>query len=162
MSKFSKNKNKKELPEISTASLPDIVFMLLFFFMVATVMRENTLMVKNKLPYADQVEKLQKKNLVMYIYAGQPSDGYRAQYGTEARIQLNDKFADVSEIRQFIIQERNSKNESQQKDLTTSLKVDKDANMGLVGDIKHELREVEAYRINYTTRNGKAEQNIRR
>ena len=72
MSKFKKKKGG-ELPAISTASLPDIVFMLLFFFMVATVMRDNTLMVTNTLPAADQVQKLDKKDRVMYIYAGMPS-----------------------------------------------------------------------------------------
>ncbi|WP_304036177.1 ExbD/TolR family protein, partial [Mesonia mobilis] len=148
------------LPAISTASLPDIVFMLLFFFMVATVMRENTLMIQNDLPFADQVEKLQKKDLVMYIYAGKPSARYQKQYGTEARVQLNDKFADVSDIKQFIIEERGSKREELKNKLTTSLKVDGETNMGLVSDIKYELRRAEAFRINYTTRNGDASQNF--
>ncbi|HIB38011.1 biopolymer transporter ExbD [Mesonia sp.] len=159
MSKFKKKKSG-DLPAISTASLPDIVFMLLFFFMVATVMRENTLMIENELPYADQVEKLQKKDLVMYIYAGKPSARYQKQFGTEARIQLNDKFADVSDIKQFIIEERGSKREELKNKLTTSLKVDGDTNMGLVTDIKYELRRAEAYRINYTTKNGDASQNL--
>ena len=97
MSKFKKKKGG-ELPAISTASLPDIVFMLLFFFMVATVMRENNLKIENRLPQADQTEKLDKKNLVMYIYAGKPSSRYAASAGTQARIQLNDKFAEVSDI----------------------------------------------------------------
>ncbi|NCO62482.1 MAG: biopolymer transporter ExbD [Flavobacteriales bacterium] len=152
MGKFNKKKGG-ELPAISTASLPDIVFMLLFFFMVATVMRENTLMIKNNLPYADQVEKLDKKDLVMYIYAGKPSDAYK-QYGTEARIQLNDKFAGVEDIAAFIAQERASKREELIPFLTTALKVDQDANMGLIGDIKQELRKVNALKINYTTKKG--------
>ena len=96
MSKFKKE-NKKGAPAVNTSSLPDIVFMLLFFFMVATVMRQNTLMIENNLPFADQVEKLDKKDLVMYIYAGKPSANY-TKYGKEARIQLNDKFADVKPI----------------------------------------------------------------
>ena len=66
MAKFSKKKSG-ELPAISTASLPDIVFMLLFFFMVATVMRDTTLMVQNTLPAADQIQKLDKKDRVIYI-----------------------------------------------------------------------------------------------
>jgi biopolymer transport protein ExbD len=152
MGKFKKKKGG-ELPAISTASLPDIVFMLLFFFMVATVMRENTLMIKNNLPYADQVEKLDKKDLVMYIYAGKPSEAYK-QYGTEARIQLNDKFADVDQIAAFIAAERASKREELVDFLTTSLKVDSDTNMGLIGDIKQELRKVNALKINYTTKRG--------
>jgi biopolymer transport protein ExbD len=152
MGKFNKKKGGA-LPAISTASLPDIVFMLLFFFMVATVMRQNTLMIKNNLPYADQVEKLDKKDLVMYIYAGKPSDAYK-QYGTEARIQLNDKFASVEDIAAFIAQERASKREELIPFLTTALKVDQEANMGLIGDIKQELRKVNALKINYTTKKG--------
>ena len=66
MAKFNKKKSG-DLPAISTASLPDIVFMLLFFFMVATVMRDSTLMVQNTLPAADQVQKLDKKDRVIYI-----------------------------------------------------------------------------------------------
>ena len=130
MGKFKKNQGG-EMPAISTASLPDIVFMLLFFFMVATVMRQNTLMIENNLPFADQVEKLDKKDLVMYIYAGKPSANY-TKYGKEARIQLNDKFADVKDIGAFIAAERASKREELIPFLTTALKVDKDANMGLI------------------------------
>lgn len=158
MSKFKKKKTG-ELPAISTASLPDIVFMLLFFFMVATVMRENTLLIKNTLPYADQVEKLDKKDLVMYIYAGEPSKEFQNKYGTESRIQLNDKFADVKDIAAFVAAERASKREELVPFLITALKVDKDANMGLIGDIKQELRKVNALKINYTTKKGDVSQN---
>jgi biopolymer transport protein ExbD len=154
MSKFKKKKGG-DLPAISTASLPDIVFMLLFFFMVATVMRQNTLKIENRLPAADQVEKLAKRNLLMYIYAGKPSSAYK-QFGSEARIQLNDKFADVSEIAAFIAAERASKREEEVPFLTTVLSVDKDTNMGLVSDIKQRLREVNALKINYKTRKGDA------
>jgi len=159
MSKFKKKKTG-DLPAISTASLPDIVFMLLFFFMVATVMRENTLLIKNTLPFADQLEKLDKKDLVMYIYAGQPSERFQGQYGTESRIQLNDKFADVKDIAAFIAAERASKREELVPFLTTALKVDKDANMGIVGDVKQELRKTNALKINYTTGSGDALTNM--
>ena len=155
MSKFKKKKGG-DLPAVNTASLPDIVFMLLFFFMVATVMRENTLMIENKLPVADQVEKIDKKDLIMYIYAGKPSKNYEAKFGTESRIQLNDKFAEVSDIAAFIAAERASKREELIPFLTTALKVDSEANMGLVSDIKQELRKVNALKINYTTRKGDA------
>lgn len=159
MSKFKKKKSG-DLPAISTASLPDIVFMLLFFFMVATVMRQNTLMIQNNLPFADQVEKLDKKDLIMYIYAGKPSERYKAKYGNEARIQLNDKFASVDEVKQFIFSERESKREELIPYLTTALKVDEETNMGLVSDIKQELRKAEALKINYTTKKGEAGQNL--
>jgi biopolymer transport protein ExbD len=116
-------------------------------------MRQNTLKIQNNLPFADQVEKLDKKDLVMYIYAGKPSANYK-QYGTEAKIQLNDDFADVKDIAAFIAQERASKREELIPFLTTALKVDSDANMGLIGDIKQELRKVNALKINYTTKKG--------
>lgn len=152
MSKFN-NRKTKELPAISTASLPDIVFMLLFFFMVATTMRKDTLMVQNDLPYADQIEKLDKKDMIMYIYAGKPSSRYK-NVGTEARIQLNDKFAEISDIKAFVLEEQKKKPEELIPFLTTALKVDKNTNMGLIGDIKKELREINALKINYTTRTG--------
>lgn len=153
MSKFNKKKSG-DLPAISTASLPDIVFMLLFFFMVATVMRDNTLKIKNELPSATEVEKLDKKDLIMYIYVGQPQERYQSKYGKAARIQLNDNFADVEDIQPFIEAERASKREELIPYLTAALKVDKDANMGIIGDIKQELRKANALKINYTTRQG--------
>ena len=157
MSKF-KNKKDNALPAVNTASLPDIVFMLLFFFMVVTVMREDNLLIENKLPLADQVEKLDKKNPISYIYAGKPARGYE-KYGTEARLQLNDKFAEITEIQAFINAERAALREELIPYLTVSLKVDRDANMGIVGDIKQELREANALKINYTTGTGSAMDN---
>ncbi len=159
MSKFKKKKDGGLAP-INTASLPDIVFMLLFFFMVATVMREDTLMIQNALPVADQIEKLDKKNPVSYIYMGKPSENYK-KFGNEARIQLNDKFADISEVAGFIATERAALREELIPYLTVSLKVDKDANMGIVGDVKQELRKVNALKINYTTGSGDALTNMK-
>lgn len=159
MAKFNK-KSGGGTPGISTASLPDIVFMLLFFFMVVTVMRQNTLMIENTLPTANQLEKLEKKDLVMYIYAGKPSQRYQAQFGTEARIQLNDKFADVKDIQAFIFSERETKREELIPYLTTALKVDGETNMGLISDIKQELRLIDALKINYTTRKGEVSKNF--
>ena len=158
MSKFRK-KNSGETPKISTASLPDIVFMLLFFFMVATVLRDNTLMIQNTLPAADQIQKLDKKDRVIYIYAGKPSTRYQDKYGSQPRIQLNDKFATVSDVGAYILSERASKREELQNVLTTALKVDGETKMGLISDIKQELRKVNALKINYTTRIGDYSQN---
>ena len=124
MSKFKK-KGSNELPAISTASLPDIVFMLLFFFMVATVMRDSSLKIKNNLPSAADTEKLGQKNLIMFIYAGPPSDNYKERYGTEARIQLNDKLANINDIGAFVAAERATKREEEVPMLITALKVDK-------------------------------------
>lgn len=159
MAKFNKKKDGA-LPAINTAALPDIVFMLLFFFMVSTVMRENTLKIANILPVANQVEKLDKKNPISYIYMGKPSENYK-KFGTEARIQLNDDFADIKDIVPFINQERASLREELVDFLTVSLKVDKKSNMGIVGDVKQELRKANALKINYTTGTGDALTNMK-
>jgi len=151
MSKF-KRKGKGEMPAISTASLPDIVFMLLFFFMVSTTLRETTLMVSSRLRSATEVAKLEKKSLVSYIYVGPPIKSFQGLYGTEPRIQLNDSFKSLDDIRDFISSERDAMSESDRPLLTTSLKVDEEARMGIVTDIKQELRKASALKINYAAK----------
>jgi len=148
MSKF-KNKKKGDLPAISTASLPDIVFMLLFFFMVATVMRDNSLKIQNLLPSADQVEKLEKDR-TMFIYAGKPSEQYK-QFGTEARIQINDAFAGLPDVQPAVFEFIAGTREELKDKIVVGLKVDKDTNAGLVSDIKQELREANALKVMYIT-----------
>ncbi len=151
MSKF-KESGKKETPAISTASLPDIVFMLLFFFMVTTTIRDVSLLVKIKLPTASELTKLEKKSLVSYIYVGTPLKQYTKLYGTEPRIQLNDQFAKVSDIPDFILAERAARSEAEIPFMVTSLKVDENTKMQIVGDIKQELRKAAALHINYSSR----------
>ncbi|HAS35380.1 MAG TPA: biopolymer transporter ExbD [Flavobacteriales bacterium] len=149
MSKF-KSKKEKDTPAISTASLPDIVFMLLFFFMVTTVMREVDLKVKLSSPEASEVKKLENKSLVSYVYIGAPLD--EKKFGTTPRIQLNDAFASVEDIRPYIETKRSEVDEQLIPKLTTSLKVDVETEMGIVTDVKQELRKVNALKLNYSTR----------
>ena len=146
MSKF-KNKTKGDMPAISTASLPDIVFMLLFFFMVATVMRDSSLMIENRLPSADQVEKL-KKDRTTFIYAGKPSSQYK-KYGEEPRIQFNDAFISLEDVKPSILQAIAEMNEELQSKVVVGLKIDKNTNAGLVSDIKQELRKANALKVMY-------------
>lgn len=151
MSKFRPD-DGKELPAISTASLPDVVFILLFFFMVTVQMRDVSLMVKLKLPTASELTKLEKKSLVSYIYVGEPLKQYQKNFGVASRIQLNNTFKDVADIRDFIIAEKESRNEADQPFIVTSLKVDENTKMGIVSDIKTELRKAAALHINYSSR----------
>lgn len=148
MGKFRKDKDK-ETPQVTTAALPDIIFMLLFFFMVSTVMRTETLLVKVSVPGATEVQKLEKKSLVSYINIGPPK---QEALGSKARIQLNDSFANVSDVGEFILSEKEQLDEADKQFMTTSLKVDKDTKMGVVTDVKQELRMVGAFKINYSTR----------
>ncbi|MEA1784545.1 biopolymer transporter ExbD [Arenibacter sp. GZD96] len=159
MSKFNKKKDAA-LPAVNTASLPDIVFMLLFFFMTVTVMKDSTLKVENTLPNATEIKKLEKKDRVIYIYVGKPTREYEKVFGTESKIQLNDKFANVNEVGSYILAERAKKPQELQNVLTTALKVDKNANMGIISDIKQELRKVNALKVNYTTYEGDAFRNL--
>ena len=155
MAKFAKKK-EGDLPAVSTASLPDIVFMLLFFFMTVTTMKDSSLLVENQLPNANQIKKLEKKDRVIYIYVGKPTREYVSVFGEEPKIQLNDKFANVDEVGSYILAERAKKPQELQNVLTTALKVDRNANMGLIMDIKQELRKVNALKVNYTTYEGDA------
>ena len=158
MSKFKKKKDG-DLPPVNTAALPDIVFMLLFFFMVATVPRKSNLKIENTLPFADQIEKLDKKGAVSYIYMGKPSANYKEQYGSEARIQLNDQFANVNDVITFVNAERALLREELVSTLTVGLKVDEESNMGIVGDVKQELRKANALKISYLTKVGESSKN---
>ena len=150
MAKFKK-KRGKTTPGISTASLPDIIFILLFFFMVVTVMRETELKVKLRLPSASEITKLEKKSLVSYIYIGEPIQKYAKSLGTAPRIQLNDVFATKDDVPQFIENERAKIQEKLIPFMTTSLRVDKEVKMGIISDVKQQLREVNALKINYST-----------
>ena len=153
MSKFKKG-GGTGMPAISTASLPDIVFMLLFFFMVTTVMRETTLFVSVTTPKATEIKKLRKKSLVSYIYIGPPIKRLQASYGSAARIQLNDAFASVDDTQEFISTEQEARDEKEIPHMTTSIKAYETTKMGIITDVKQELTKANALKINYSTSNG--------
>lgn len=150
MSKFATKRGKSE-PAISTASLPDIIFMLLFFFMMVTVLRKSELKVEVQIPQATELSKLEKKSLVNYIYIGSPKSPRDQQiYGSGPKIQLGDKFAEIAEIPLFIEQHKVTVPEPQRPQITTSLRVDKEVNMGIVHDVKEQLRKANQLKINYS------------
>ena len=151
MSKFKKKK-RGDIHDVNTAALPDIVFMLLFFFMVTTVMREVTLKVKVVTPQATEVNKLERKSLVSYIYIGEPTEQLQAQFGTADRIQLNDAFATKKDIIPFVEGEREQTDPAEVPLMTFSIKADMEAEMGIVTDVKQELRKANALKINYSTK----------
>ncbi len=149
-------RNKNRLPAISTASLPDIVFMLLFFFMTVTTIKDNTLLVDNNLPMADQVKALEKKNRVIEIYVGKPTRELASVLGSEPKIQLNSRLAHVNEVAPYMLAELAKKPDAIRNLVTVSLKVDRKVSMGVVSDIKEELRKVNLLKVNYTTFEGNA------
>ena len=151
MSKF-KQKEKRTVPQPPSGSLSDIVFMLLFFFMVTTTMRTEELKVQTRLPEASEIVKLERKDLTSYINIGTPIKHLQAQFGNDARIQLNDSFKTVDEIRDFIAAERDAMSEADRSFMTVAIKADENTRMGIVTDVKQELRKCSALKISYIAR----------
>lgn len=151
MSKFQKKRSKTGAA-ISTASLPDIVFMLLFFFMVVTKMRDSEKKVDVVTPSVTELTKLENKSLVNHILVGKPVDKYQGTFGTRARIQLGDKFADVDDLPLFLEQHKATVQEDFRDNITSSLKIDNDVTMGIVSDIKTALRKAGQTKVNYSAK----------
>ncbi|MDD4777474.1 MAG: biopolymer transporter ExbD [Fermentimonas sp.] len=150
MGKFNKS-GKRGVPEMNTSSMPDIVFAVLFFFIITTTLRSETLMVRMKLPTASEIQKLEKKSLVTYINIGPPLD---ARLGTGTQMQLNDRFAQVTDIQNYIAQEKASMNEADQPLMTVSIKADENTRMQYITDVKQALRQAYALKISYSARKG--------
>ncbi|MCQ2127589.1 MAG: biopolymer transporter ExbD [Bacteroidaceae bacterium] len=157
MSKFRSN-GKREMPELNTSSLPDLIFSVLFFFMMVTSMREVELKVQFTTPSGTEIEKLERKSLVSHIYIGPPTKEWRAQLGPAPRIQLNDAFAEPSAIREFVKSERESMAERDKPLMKMSLKIDTETQMGIVTDVKQELRKGRALNIVYSATKDKQAQ----
>jgi biopolymer transport protein ExbD len=146
MSKFKK-KAKSE-PEIPTSALPDIIFMLLFFFMVTTVLRETTINVQQRLPKATELRKLQRKSLVKYLYMGKPRNV--AMFGDEPKLQANDVFIDVRDVIMWVEKEKARMDEAEKDQITIAIKADEEVKMGLISDVQMELRKANARKLMYS------------
>jgi biopolymer transport protein ExbD len=151
MSRFKK-KQSKASAAISTASLPDIVFMLLFFFMVVTKLRQTEVKVAQNTPAITELTKLEEKSLVNFIMIGKPVQKYQAVYGTKPRLQLGDKLATEVDIPLFLEKHKSTVPESRQGRITSSLKIDGDVTMGIVEDVKTMLRKSGQLRVNYSAK----------
>lgn len=149
MSGHKFKKKAKSNPDIPTAALPDIIFMLLFFFMVVTVMRQNEPMVKQFLPRATQLTKIERKSLVTTINIGEPVN--TGLYGTEPKIQTNDVFIDKEGLALFVNSQKDKLDEVERDQIVMSLKVDVGVKMGIITDVQEELRNANARKILYNT-----------
>lgn len=148
MSKFKKKADVKQ--EIPTSSMPDVVFMLLFFFMVTTQLRETSINVKQRIPEATQLRKLAKKSLIAYLYIGEPQK--IEEHGKEAKIQANDVFIEPKDIIQWVNNSKAEMDEFERDQITVSLKVDEEAKRGLIADVETELRKANARKLLYSTK----------
>ena len=135
-----------EIPGLNMSSMPDLIFTVLFFFMIVTHMRSTPVKVQYQMPQGTELTRLTKKSAVTYIYIGKP-------VGTNdsvVRIQLNDKFADAGSIPAYIVMERGRMSAEDAQAMTVSLKADRNTDMGTITDVKQALRQAKAYRINYS------------
>ena len=141
-------KKEREMPEMNTSSLPDLIFTILFFFMCVVTMREVTLQVKFTTPQGTELEKLTKKSVVSYIYVGPPTDQLRPKMGSGTRIQVNDRMIEPREVMDFVAAERQGM--TNQAEQIISIKADRHTQMGIITDIKEVLRTSWALRLNYS------------
>lgn len=144
MAHFKKKAKAKQ--EIPTASLPDIIFMLLIFFMVTTVLREVELQVRVQLPDAEAIQKIEQKRLVSYVYIGPERLGGN-QLG-DSRVQIDDALVpEITEIRQIMFRRLEDEPRT-----IISLRVDEESETGILYDVQQELRQAGTLRINYSTK----------
>lgn len=135
------------VPELNMASMPDLIFTVLFFLMLVTHMRKDIVKVKYQVPAGTELTRLSKKSAVSYIYIGRVPGAYAPG---AVRIQLNDKFADAADVEDYIEAERNSMAPEDLKAMTVSLKADRSTDMGTITDVKQALRRANALRVNYS------------
>ena len=146
MSKFKKKTEVKQ--DIPTSSMPDVVFMLLFFFMVTTQLRETAIDVQQRIPEATQMRKLLRKSLVTNLYIGEPRK--IEQFGKEPKIQADDVFIEPKDIILWVSRQRDLLPENEQDQMTVALKVDNESKRGIIADVETELRKGNARKILYT------------
>lgn len=141
---------KHEMPGLNTSSLPDLIFTVLFFFMIVTHMQKVAVKVQYRAPQGTELTRLTKKSAVTYIYIGRPMAGLQAAYGHDTRIQLNDKFASPADVIDYVSAEKNRMSPEDQQQMTVSIKADKDTRMSVINEVKQALRQAKAYRISYS------------
>ena len=143
-----------EMPALNTSSLPDLIFTVLFFFMIVTHMRDVELRVRYEVPQGTELQKLTHKSAVSYIYVGRDNTVARrsSENGADSEmlIQLNDKIATPNDIKAYLEQERSRMSTEDQARMTVSIKADRETPMGQIADIKHMLQQSFALKINYS------------
>lgn len=136
-----------EVPELNTSSLPDLIFSVLFFFMIVTHMRKANVLVKYKVPAGTELTRLTKRSATSYIYVGTPMQPL-ADGGSE--IQLNDKIVRPEEIETYMIRERKNLGPEDKEKMQVSIKADRKTKMGVITDIKQALRKANVLQITYS------------
>ena len=155
------------MPGLNTSALPDLIFTVLFFFMIVTHMRDVDLLVHYDLPQGTEVQKLAHKSATTYIYVGrqqnlkpQNSD-LKSQVNKDTFfIQLNNRLATIADIRDYVEEERQRMNDEDRSRMVVCLKADRDVPMSIIAEIKKVLQQSFALRINYSANEKKEKENV--
>ena len=137
-------RREHEVPRLNTTSLPDLIFTVLFFFMIVTHMRDVDLKVRYEVPQGTEVLKLAHKSAVSYIYVG------HLPGSDEFGIQLNDKVCTLADIEAWLDEEHRRMSSEDLAHATVSIKADRDVPLYMIADIKQALRKNYALKVNYS------------
>ncbi|MBQ6652405.1 MAG: biopolymer transporter ExbD [Prevotella sp.] len=139
----------REIPALNTASLPDLIFTVLFFFMIVTHMRTVNLKVRYQTPQGTELARLTKKTATTHIYIGERilSEG---RTGINTVIQMNDKIVTPEELTGIIAAERKRMLPEDRLQMIVSIKADRATPVGLITEVKQALRKANALHISYT------------
>ena len=155
-----KRSNPARLPAVSTASLPDIVFILLFFFMTVTTIKNQNLLVENQLPMASEVDKLDKTDRIIEIFVGPISSNSNKGDNAPVKIQIEDRLVAINEVGYYSLKALGAITEHLQRSAMVSIKADHKVKMGVIANRKNELQKVNLFKINYTTVEGNVSKNM--
>lgn len=147
---FNLNRREREVPALNTASLPDLIFTVLFFFMIVTHMRQADLKVQYRVPQGTELGRLTHKSTAQYVYIGPPGKELQPTLGTETLIQLNDRIVTTDELRDLLMKQRQMMSDEDQERMVVSIRADRKTDFRIIADVKQALREVGALRVNYS------------
>ena len=148
-----RDNNNRIVPQLNTSSLPDLIFTVLFFFMVVTHMRKVTLKVHIAMPQGTELTRLTKKSAVSYIYVGKTDNREKVA----SHIQLNDKMTSANDIASYMSSERQRMSADDRQRMMVAIKADRQAPMFLITDVKQALRKANVRRISYIANQQKSE-----
>ena len=144
-----RNRRLREVPMLNTASLPDLIFTVLFFFMIVTHMRTTTSKVQYALPQGTELKRLVKKSAVTYIYIGRAMPETTREMSAY-KVQLNNRVGTIGEVASFVANEKKRMNPDDQVKMTVSIKADRSTPMYVINAVRRAVRAGGATRINYS------------
>lgn len=130
---------RRSVPMLNTASLPDLIFTVLFFFMIVTHMRKVTPQLTTRVPEGTELTQNIHKGGLVYIYINK-----------EGQLQLGDKIGTVDDIGKYIETERKAMSSEDREQMTIVLKADRKTPMDIINQVKQALRIAGAYNVSYS------------